>query len=719
MGTTKTLLIAMLAGLLVSCVEEKKEAKESTPATTASSEIEYPVTRKGDVVDEYFGRKIPDPYRWLEDDRSDETGEWIRAQNAVTFEYLNQIPYRTKLRDRLKKLWDYEKVSAPFKEGNFTYFYRNDGLQNQNVVYREKDGGESEIFLDPNTFSEDGTTSLAALAFSKDGSIAAYSISEGGSDWRKIIIVDAVTKQVLEDPLVDVKFSGISWQGNEGFFYSSYDKPEGSELSAKTDQHKLYFHRLGDEQKSDKLIYGGTEAEKHRYISGYVTEDDHYLIISGSITTSGNDLLIKDLTEPDSPLVTVLDHFDSDTYLIDNVGSKLYFLTNLDSPNRKIVTVDASKPTEENWQDFISETENVLSPITLGGFFFTEYMVDAISKIYQYDYDGNQIRELDLPGVGSVGTSGGKKIDTILYYSFTNYKTPSTIYAFDTKQSSTTIYRKSGALFNPDEHESEQVFYESKDGTRIPMIITHKKGIELNGKNPTILYGYGGFDISLTPGFSIVRALWLEQNGIYAVANLRGGGEYGKKWHQAGILQKKQNVFDDFIAAAEYLINNKYTESGHLAIQGGSNGGLLVGAVMTQRPELFQVALPAVGVMDMLRYHTFTAGAGWSYDYGTSEQSKEMFEYILGYSPVHNIKKGVQYPATLVTTADHDDRVVPAHSFKFAAELQTKQAGDAPTLIRIETKAGHGAGTPVSKIIEQYADIYGFTLFNMGIKELD
>ena len=719
MGMTKTLLIAMLVGLLVSCAEEKKEAKESIPAISTSSEIEYPVTRKGDVVDEYFGSKIPDPYRWLEDDRSDETGEWIRAQNAVTFEYLNQIPYRTKLRDRLKKLWDYEKVSAPFKEGNFTYFYRNDGLQNQNVVYREKDGGESEIFLDPNTFSEDGTTSLATLAFSKDGSIAAYSISEGGSDWRKIIIVDAVTKQVLEDPLVDVKFSGISWQGNEGFFYSSYDKPEGSELSAKTDQHKLYFHRLGDEQKSDKLIYGGTEAEKHRYISGYVTEDDHYLMISGSITTSGNDLLIKDLTEPNSPLVTVLDHFDSDTYLIDNVGSKLYFLTNLDSPNRKIVTVDASEPTEENWQDFISETESVLSPITLGGFFFTEYMVDAISKIYQYDYDGNQIRELDLPGVGSVGPSGGKKTDTILYYSFTNYKTPSTIYAFDTKQSSTTIYRKSGALFNPDEHESEQVFYESKDGTRIPMIITHKKGIELNGKNPTILYGYGGFDISLTPGFSIVRALWLEQNGIYAVANLRGGGEYGKKWHQAGILQKKQNVFDDFIAAAEYLINNKYTEGGHLAIQGGSNGGLLVGAVMTQRPELFQVALPAVGVMDMLRYHTFTAGAGWSYDYGTSEQSKEMFEYILGYSPVHNIKKGVQYPATLVTTADHDDRVVPAHSFKFAAELQTKQAGDAPTLIRIETKAGHGAGTPVSKIIEQYADIYGFTLFNMGIKELD
>jgi prolyl oligopeptidase len=517
---------------------------------------------------------------------------------------------------------------------------------------------------------------------------------------------------------VDVKFSGISWKGNEGFYYSSYDKPKGSELSAKTDQHKLYYHKLGTPQKNDPIIFGGTPSEKHRYVGGYLTEDDRYLVISASVSTSGNKLFIKDLTKKKSKLVTILDHVDSDTYLIENRGSQLYLVTNLDAPNQKIVTVDAKNPTPENWKDFIAETEHVLSPSSGGGYFFTEYMIDAVSKVLQYDMDGNMIREIKLPGVGNAGGFGGKKDAKIDYYSFTNYNTPSSTYKLNIETGESELYWKPAIDFNPDDYESNQVFYTSKDGTKVPMIITHKKGVELNGKNPTILYGYGGFNISLNPGFSITNAVWMEQGGIYAVPNLRGGGEYGKKWHIAGTQMQKQNVFDDFIAAAEYLIENKYTSSDYLAIRGGSNGGLLVGATMTQRPDLMRVALPAVGVLDMLRYHTFTAGAGWAYDYGTAEQSKEMFEYLKGYSPVHNVKEGVEYPATMVTTGDHDDRVVPAHSFKFAAELQDKQTGNNPTLIRIETNAGHGAGTPVAKTIEQYSDIYGFTLFNMGYDKL-
>ncbi|MCP3672927.1 MAG: S9 family peptidase [Gammaproteobacteria bacterium] len=713
-----------LVGLLASCSSESEApvAEKNTEIKPAVdnqiTKVAYPETSKGEVVDTYFDTKLADPYRWLEDDMSEETGEWVKSQNKTTFGYLDTIPYRQQLKDRLTALWNYEKVTAPYKEGDYTYFKKNDGLQNQYVVYRQKGEGEPEVFLDPNTFSEDGTTSLSTLSFSKDGSISAYSISEGGSDWRKIIVINAETKEQMEEPIVDVKFSGISWKGQEGFYYSSYDKPEGSELSAKTDQHKLYFHKIGTSQIEDKVVFGATDEEKRRYVFGGVTEDDHYLLISGAVSTSGNDLYIKDLTKPDSPLVTILGNTDSDAYVIENVGSKLYIVTNLNAPNQKIVTVDASNPSVENWVDFIPETENVLTPSTGGGYFFTEYMVDAISKVYQYDYEGKQIREIELPGVGSSSSLSGEKEDTNLYYTFTNYKTPSTIYNYDIDSGTSSVYRKSGAKFNSDDYVSTQVFYASKDGTKVPMIITHKKGIVLDGKNPTILYGYGGFNISITPSFRIVNAVWLEQGGIYAVPNLRGGGEYGKKWHKAGTKMLKQNVFDDFIAAAEYLIENKFTTSNYLAIHGGSNGGLLVGAVMTQRPELMKVALPAVGVLDMLRYHTFTSGAGWAYDYGTSEESKEMFEYIKGYSPVHNVKKGVHYPATLVTTGDHDDRVVPAHSFKFAAELQAKQGGNAPTLIRIETNAGHGAGTPVSKTIDQYADIFGFTLFNMGIESL-
>ncbi len=683
--------------------------------------LTYPETKQVDTVDSYFDTDVKDPYRWLEDDRSDETGDWVKAQNDLTFGYLENIPYRSFLKERLSEVWNYEKIGAPFKRGEYTYFSKNDGLQNQYVYYRyknEESPEDAEVFLDPNTFSEDGTTSLAGMSFTEDGKLLAYSISEGGSDWRKIIILDAETKTQKGDTLVDVKFSGVSWKANEGFFYSSYDKPEGSELSAKTDQHKLYYHQLGTSQADDVLIYGGTEDEKHRYVSGSVTEDNHYLIVSASKSTSGNRLMIKDLTQSDSEFVDILDNYDNDAYVIENDGDKLFIVTDKDAPNKKIVSVNASAPKPDNWEDFIPETEHVLSPSTGAGFFFAKYMVDAISQVKQYDYDGNLLREVELPGVGSVGGFGGKKDSEALYFSFTNYTTPGTIYKFNPESGQSKIYVKPDVDFDTEAYESKQVFYTSKDGTEIPMIITHKKGLKLNGENPTMLYGYGGFNISLTPSFSTANTVWLENGGVYAVANLRGGGEYGKEWHNAGIKTKKQNVFDDFIAAAEYLIDENYTSSKKLAIRGGSNGGLLVGATMTQRPDLIQVALPAVGVLDMLRYHTFTSGAGWAYDYGTSEDDSEMFEYLKGYSPLHNINEGTAYPATLVTTGDHDDRVVPAHSFKFAAELQSKQSGNNPTLIRIETDAGHGAGKPTSKIIQEYADIFAFTFYNMGYESL-
>lgn len=700
----KLILTTIAMALLISCDGPMKK------------KIEYPVTKKGDFVDTYFGTKVPDPYRWLEDDKSEETATWVKEQNKVTFGYLEAIPYREEIKNRLEKMWNYEKYTAPIKEGDYTYFSRNNGLQNQFVVYRQKDNGETEIFLDPNTFSADGTTSLGEMEFSDDGSKVAWSISEGGSDWRKVIVMEAATKEIISDTLTDIKFSGLSWQGNEGFYYSSYDKPKGSELSAMTDHHKLYFHKLGTSQTDDKVVFGSDIVR--RYVGGYVTEDGRYLVVTASISTTGNELYIKDLTKPGNDFTVVVNNFDNDHFIIDNEGTKLFIVTNLNAPNKRIITVDAAKPGIENWTDFIPETENVLDPATGSGYFFAHYMIDAISKVKQYDKNGALVREITLPGVGTASGFGAKKDDKEVYFSFTNYITPSTIYKLDPGTGNSEVYKKPVVAFNGDDYESVQEFYNSKDGTLIPIIITYRKGTQLNGKNPTILYGYGGFNVSQTPGFSIAAALWLEMGGIYAVANIRGGGEYGEKWHMAGTKMNKQNVFDDFIAAGEYLIEKKYTSSDFLAIRGGSNGGLLVGAVMTQRPDLMKVTLPAVGVMDMLRYHTFTAGAGWAYDYGTSEESKEMFEYIYKYSPVQNIKEGTKYPATLVTTGDHDDRVVPAHSFKFAAQLQAKQAGSNPVLIRIETKAGHGAGTPVNKTIEQYADIYGFTLYNMGIKKL-
>jgi len=707
-----TIVPAILILAFVGCKEEPKKEVIS---------VTYPQTKKVDTVDIYFGVEVKDPYRWLEDDRSEETAEWVKAENEVTYGYLEKIPFREELKQRLSDLWNYEKVGPPFKEGDYTYFYKNDGLQNQYVLYRYKTGEDpstAEVFLDPNTFKEDGTISLGETSFSKDGSKLAYSISEGGSDWRKVLVMNTETKELVGDTLKDIKFSGLSWKGEDGFYYSSYDKPKGSELSAKTDQHKVYYHKMGTPQSEDKVIFGATPEEKHRYINASVTEDNNYLVVRASTSTSGNKLFIKDLTKPGAPFVTILGDTDSDTSILENVGSKLYIVTNRNAPNKKVVTVDANSPTPDNWVDFIPETENVLSPSTGGGSIFANYMVDAVSKVLQYDYDGKLIREVKLPGVGSAGGFGTKKEEKELYYSFTNYVTPGSIYKYDIASGDSELFIKPEIDFNPENFESHQVFYTSKDGTKIPMIITHKKGLKMDGKNPTILYGYGGFNISLTPGFSIANAVWMEQGGVYAVPNLRGGGEYGKKWHDAGTQMKKQNVFDDFIAAAEYLIKNNYTSSDYLAVRGGSNGGLLVGATMTQRPDLMKVALPAVGVLDMLRYHTFTAGAGWAYDYGTAEDSKEMFEYLKGYSPLHNVKEGVEYPATLITTGDHDDRVVPAHSFKFAAELQSKQTGNNPILIRIETDAGHGAGTPVSKTIEQYADIFGFTLFNMGYEDL-
>ncbi len=678
----------------------------------------YPETKKTEVSDDYFGKEIIDPYRWLEDDRSEETEAWVKMQNKFTHSYLDKIPFRNEIEKKLSSIWNYEKISAPFKRGDNEYYYKNDGIQNQYVIYSKKDDEEAKVFLDPNTFSEDGTTSLGTLSFTIDGSIVAYSISEGGSDWRKIIVMDVVSKEILEDTLVDIKFSGISWKGNEGFFYSSYEKPKGSELSAKTDHHKLYYHKLGTNQKSDKIIFGGKKDEKRRYVGGQVTEDGKLLVISASESTSGNQLYLKDLSKKNSPIITAVANFDYDTYLLDNTDDKLLFVTNLEAPNMKVISVDANNPQSSNWIDVIPESENVITPSTGAGYIFAHYMVDAMSQIKQYDYNGKLIRTIELPGLGSAHGFSGNLEDDKLYYSFSNYHTPSSIYKLNPTSGKTELYWQPKIDFEPMDYESKQFFYTSKDGTKIPLTITYKKGISLDGNNPTILYGYGGFNISLTPSFSITNAIWMDLGGVYAVPNIRGGGEYGKAWHNAGTKMKKQNVFDDFIAAAEYLIENKYTRKEKLALSGGSNGGLLVAAVTNQRPDLMQVALPRVGVLDMLRYHTFTAGAGWNYDYGTAQDSKEMFEYLLKYSPVHSVRDSVDFPAVLVITGDHDDRVVPAHSFKYAAELQSKHTGVNPKLIRIETDAGHGAGTPVSKIIEAQSDILSFTLYNMGYKTL-
>lgn len=693
-----------LASMIMSCSTPPKPEVIS----------QYPVSAKVDTVDNYFGVAVPDPYRWMENDTTEETADWVKAQNEVTFGFLEKIPYRDEIKKRLEALNNYEKLGSPFKRGAYLYFYKNEGLQNHFVLYRKKgEQGEAEVFLDPNGFSKDGTTRLAGVSFSKDGSRVAYQISKGGADWTEAIIMNAIDKTILEDTLRDIKFSGISWRGNDGFYFSTYDKPKGSQLSAKTQSHKLYYHKVATPRSDDKLIFGD-DKNPRRYVGGGLTEDERFLIISAATSTTGNELYIQDLSDPKGKLITVVDNFDTENNMIGNEGSRLLIQTNLKAPNNRVVETDFSKPTPENWKDVIAETENVLSASTGGGYLFADYTVDVKTQVKQFDMKGKLVREVALPGIGSAGGFGAEEKDKELYYSFTSFTYPTTIFKYDLASGKSSLYYQPKVDFNPEDYETKQVFFTSKDSTKVPMFIVHKKGIELNGKNPTWLYAYGGFNISLTPGFSPSRISWLENGGVYAQPNLRGGGEYGEKWHLAGTKLNKQNVFDDFIAAAEYMIAEKYTSSNYLAISGGSNGGLLVGATMTQRPELMKVALPAVGVMDMLRYHKFTAGAGWAYDYGTSDDSKEMFEYIKKYSPVHALKANTTYPATLVTTADHDDRVVPAHSFKFAATLQEKNVGTNPMLIRIDAKSGHGASN-LSKAIESTADQYAFTWYNMGI----
>ena len=684
---------------------------------SCDSAVEYPVTNKITHSDFYHGVEISDPYRWLEDDMSDETVKWVKAQNKVTSKFLAKIGFRKKLERRIKKLNDYEKVGAPFKEGDYEYFYKNTGLQNHSVVYRTRIGSSQkpEVFIDPNTFSKDGTVALRGLSFTKDGSLLAYMITEGGSDWRKIIIMNTDTKEIIGDTLKNVKFSGLSWKNNDGFYYSSYDNPSEenkSELSAKTQYHKLYYHKLNTSQSKDRLVYGG-DREPNRYVSGGVTQDQRYLIIYAGQNTSGSQLYIKDLEVANSKPVKIQGDYFARASVLYNKKRTFYLYTNIDAPNGRIVSVNLSKPSA--WKDVVSETENVMFASAGGGDLFVRYLVDAKSQIMQYGLNGKLIREISLPAIGSAYGFNAKEDDKNLYYSFSSYTYPSTIFNYNIKTGESELYRQPEIDFTPSDYNTEQVFYKSKDGTIVPMFITFKKGVERNGANATILYGYGGFNISQTPGFNPTNIAWLENGGIYAVANIRGGGEYGKKWHKAGTQMNKQNVFDDFIAAAEYLISEKYTSNDYLAIRGGSNGGLLVGAVMIQRPELFKVAIPAVGVLDMLRYHEFTAGAGWSDDYGTADDSPAMFEYLLKYSPVHALKPDTEYPATLVTTADHDDRVVPAHSFKFAARLQEFHNGESPVLIRIQTRGGHGS-VSMDQRMELYADVFSFIWYNMGVK---
>jgi prolyl oligopeptidase len=692
--------------IIISCSRKEVE-KES---------LIYPVSKKVDTVDVYFGTSVPDPYRWLENDSARETAEWVSAQNEVTFGYLKNISFREAVRKRLDEVQNYERISAPQKNGDYYYYSKNSGLQNHNVQYRKKgEEGVEELFLDPNTFSADGTTSLAGMFFSKDGSLLTILIQEGGSDWRKAVTMKTADKTQVGDTLYDLKFTGIAWKGNEGFYYSRYENPKGNQLFAKVNYNKVYFHKLNTPQSSDRVIYDGGAQNPQRRAGAYLTEDEKYLVLTTSISTTGNELYVQNLADPNSKLTPVVTNFDNNHSVIDNDGSRLIIETNLNAPNSRVVEVDFSKPTPENWRDIIAETEEPIQSISTAGHkLFVSYLKDAKSQIKQFDNKGKLEREIELPGIGSAGGFGGRWEDQDVYYTFTSFTYPPTIFKYNIASGKSVEYIRPQVAFNPDDFETKQIFYTSKDGTRIPMFIVYKKGLEFNGKNATWLYAYGGFNISLTPSFSASRIVWLENGGVYAQPNLRGGGEYGEKWHLAGTKMNKQNVFDDFIAAGEYLIAEKYTSSEKLAIAGGSNGGLLVGATMTQRPDLAKVAFPAVGVMDMLRYHKFTVGAAWAYDYGTADDSKEMFDYLRKYSPVHALKPGVSYPATLITTADHDDRVVPAHSFKFAATLQEHHKGNNPVLIRVDVKSGHGSSN-LSKALDVTADQYAFAWYNMGL----
>lgn len=684
--------------------------------TTKNEKINYPETRKTDTIDVYFGTQVADPYRWLEDDNSEETAAWVKAQNDVTNAYLAKIPFRDQVRERLTSMWNYPRYGVPFKKGGKYFFFKNDGIQNQSVLYiQDSLQAEPRVFLDPNKLSEDGTTALGTYSVSKDGKYFAYAISKAGSDWNEIYVMETETGKQLADKLEWVKFSGISWREN-GFYYSRYDKPAGGGvLSSKNEYMKVYYHVVGDPQEKDVLVFENRNYPLRNY-GITATEDGRYLVLGESESTSGNSLYIKDLENPQAGFVKIAEGFRFDYSYISNQDGKFLILTNADAPKYRLIEVDLSAPAPENHRIIIPEREEVLvSAEVAGGRIVCEYMKDATNRLYVYTTEGSFVHEVNLPGPGTIAGFEGKRDENEAFFAFTSFTYPSTVFVYDILNNTSKVFFDSELDFDPAKYESKQVFYTSKDGTKVPMFIVHKAGLNLDGNNPVYLYGYGGFNVSLTPVFSVSRLLFIEQGGVFAMPNLRGGGEYGEAWHRAGTKLQKQNVFDDFIAAAEFLIAEKYTQPEKIAIAGGSNGGLLVGACMTQRPDLFAVALPAVGVMDMLRFHKFTIGWAWTEDYGSSEDSVQ-FQYLLGYSPLHNLKPGTCYPATLVTTADHDDRVVPAHSFKFAATLQEHQSCNNPALIRIETNAGHGAGKPVSKMIDEATDIWSFTMYNLGMK---
>lgn len=707
------LTLCVLVSLMAcdnSKTENTKKKQEKRKEITFK---EYPEVKKDSVVDEYFGTKVADPYRWLENDTSSETEAWVTAQNEVTFGYLEQIPYRDQVRDRLTALWNYEKVGTPFSEGDFYFMYKNDGIQNQSVLYY-MNGLEAEpkVLLDPNKLSEDGTASINGMGFSKDAQYMAYGVSRAGSDWVTIYLMNLETGEKLPDSVKWVKFSGISWK-DDGFYYSAYNAPEeGKDYSGKNENHKVYYHKIGTEQADDQLVYQDKDHPQRNAGAG-VTDDEEYLILTASESTNGNSLRIKDLKK-DGKFISLVDDFETDNYVIDHLGEgKFLIMTNYQAPNNRLVIADLKNPKQDQWVDFIPEKDYVLRGVELaGGKIIASYMKDVQSKLEVYEMDGKYLYDVELPGIGIASFNGSKEKNTA-FYSFSSFTYPTTIFKYDISKNSSEVYFKPKTEFNPENYTTEQVFYKSKDGTEVPMFITYKKGIERNGDNPTFLYGYGGFNISITPRFSVVNTVFLEQGGIYAVANLRGGSEYGEKWHKGGWRMNKQNVFDDFISAAEYLIDSNYTSSEKLAVHGRSNGGLLAGAIMTQRPDLMAVSIPGVGVLDMLRYHKFTIGWAWAGEYMSSEDSQESFEYLYAYSPLHNLKEGTEYPATMVVTADHDDRVVPAHSFKFISTLQEKHAGDAPVMIRVDVDAGHGAGKPTSKIIDEWADVWSFVLWNL------
>mgnify|MGYP006282782463 CR=1 FL=1 len=705
------LSIGALILLIASCTPEEKMEK--------SANLNYPQTKKVDTKDDYFGVTVMDEYRWLENDTASDTEEWVKDQNELTFGYLEKIPYRQKIEDRLTELINYPRLSSPYKVGDFYFFYKNDGLQNQSVIYyQEGRDGEPKVFIDPNTLSEDGTVAVNLLGASNDNKYMAYTESEAGSDWSVIYVREIASNKKLEDKLEWVKFTGAAWDG-EGFYYSRYPEPaEGTELSADNKDHSIYYHKLGTDQSEDKLFYRN-EKSPNLYHWCNITEDDKYLVMYAASGTDGYETFIKDL-ENDGELTKICSTYANKTSIVDHVDGKLYALTDIDAPNYRLVSFSPNAYEQDNWQDIIPEKEETLVNVsTGGGYLFAEYLKDATSRVYQHKYDGSLVREIELPAPGSAGGFSGKKDEKLLFYSFTSFTYPSTIFEYNVESGESKVFNKPELKFNPEDFESKQVWYKSKDGTEVPMFIVHKKGLKLDGDNPTLLYGYGGFNISLSPSFSTSNIVFLENGGVYALANLRGGGEFGEEWHKQGMKEKKQNVFDDFIAAAEYLIDEQYTNPKKLAIRGGSNGGLLVGAAMTQRPDLFAVALPAVGVLDMLRFHKFTVGKGWIPEYGCADSSKTEFDFLYAYSPLHNLEKGTRYPSTMITTGDHDDRVVPAHSFKFAAKLQDYHSGNNPVLIRVETDAGHGAGKPISKVIEEQADIWSFTFHEMGIESLD